>query len=150
MIKSSIPTESKHGIKAYHGRREIQEHARLDRAHNGRSKETGRKVQENFLTDRKKEAADSAKGTEGYHNIQREKGTRRSSRHTNKTDGATKRTERDGDQVESTRDGAKRTKLPTREKVEQPPYRNTEEGSAKSQVYLRREGGDERLATATQ
>ena len=134
MIKSAIPTESKHGIKAYHSRREIQEHQRLDRAHNDSSKETGRKVRENVLTDRKKEAAGSAKGTEGYPSIQSEKCPRLSSRHTEKTD-AKQRTERDGYHVESTRDDAKRSKLPTREKVEQHPSKISEKGSAKSQVY---------------
>ena len=118
--------ESKHGIKAYHGRREMQELPRLDRAHHGGSVETGRKV-------RKKETADSAKGTEGNLSIQSEKCSRLSSRHTKKTD-ATQRTESDGNHVESTRDGAKRSKLPTREKVEQSPYKNTEKSSAKSQV----------------
>ena len=139
MIKSAIPTESKHGIKAYHGHREIQEHPRLDKVHNGRSEETGRKVRENVLTDRKKEAADSAKSTEGYHSIQSEKCPRLSSRHTKKTD-ATLRTERDGNHVERTRDDEKRSKLSSKEKVEQPPHRNTEKVSLKSQVYLKREG----------
>ena len=140
MIKSAIPTESKQGLKACHGRREIQEHPRLDRADNRRSKETGRKARENVLTDRKKEAADSAKGSEGYRSIQREKCPRLSSRHMEKID-AIQRTERDGNHVESTRDGAKRSKLPTREKVEQHPSKITEKGSVKSQVYSKGVGG---------
>jgi len=139
VIKSAIPTKSKHGIKAYHGRREIQEHPKADKAHNSRSEATDRNVRGNVLTDRKKETADSSKSTEGYPSIQREKCPRLSSRHTAKTD-ATQRTERGGNHVESARDGPKRNKLPTREKVEQPPHQNTEKGSAKSQVYLRRGG----------
>ena len=136
VIKSEIPTRSKHGIKAYQGRREIQEQPRLDRAHNSRSDETGRKDRKSVLTDRKKEAADSAKRTEGYPSIhdQREKcPSRLSSRHTEKTH-ATKRTERDGNLVESKRDGPKRNKLLTREKVEK-PHQDIEKGSVKSQVF---------------
>lgn len=140
MIKSAIPTKSKHGIKAHHGRREIPEHPKVDRAHNSRSEETDRKVRENVLIDRKKEAADSFKGSEGYRSIQREQCPRLSSRHTAKID-VTQRTERDGRHVESTRDGPKRNKLPSREKVEQPPHQNTEKCSGKSQVYLKRGRG---------
>jgi len=139
VIKSTIPTKSKHGIKAYHGRREIQERPNVDKVHNSWSREeTDRKVRENVLTDRKKEAADSTKSTEGYSSIQREKCPRLSSRHTAKID-ATQGTERVGNHIESARDGPKRNKLSTREKVVQPSHQKTEEGSTKSQVYLRRD-----------
>lgn len=134
MIKSEIATRSKHGVKAYHGRREIQEHPRLDRPHDIRSKETGRKDRKSVLTDQKKEETGSAKRNEGYPRIQREKCPRLSSRHTEKTD-ATKRTERDDNLVESKVDGPKRNKLPAREKVEQPSHQDIEKGSAKSQVF---------------
>ena len=134
MIKSEIPTRSKHGIKAYDGRRGIQEHPRLDKAHHSRSEETSRKVRKSVLTERKKEASNCEKSTDGYPSIQREKCPRLSSRHTEKAD-ATKTTERDGNHVESKRDGPKRNKLPTREKVGQPPHQDTEKGSVKSQVF---------------
>lgn len=134
MIKSEIPRRSKHGIKAYDGRREIQEHSSFDRKHNSRSDETGRKDRKNVLTDRKKEAADSARNTEGYPSIQREKCPRLNSRHTEKAD-ATQRTERDGNHIERTGGHRRRNKLPSQEKVEQPAYQNTEKGSVKSQVY---------------
>jgi len=138
VIKSTIPTKSKYGIKTYHGRREIQEHPNVDNTHNSRNEETDRKVRENVLTDRKKETADSIKSAKGYPNIQRETCPRLSSRHTAKID-ATQGTERVGNHVESARHGQKRNKLPTREKVVQPSHQKTEESSAKSQVYLRRD-----------
>ena len=127
MIKSEIATRSKHGVKAYLGRREIQEHPRLHGPHDSRSKETGRKDRKSVLTDQKKEETGSAR-------IQREKCPSLSSRHTEKTD-ATKRTERDDNLVESKVDGPKRNKLPAREKVEQPSHQDIEKGSAKSQVF---------------